>query len=109
MKLLAVGALALGLAAVPMAASAASSTIECTGAACKPFNKDNSYVLQLAVASAQQSSAQVGEYVTVIFYPPPGGLCEERNITFRINRTPVYNSSQLTYTESLCVVNNPHL
>lgn len=98
----------LGLIATPMISMAASYGVQCTGAACLPFTQSNSTVLQLAVTTAQQRHALVGDHVYVFYYPAPGTLCEEKDIDFAVNHVPVLNSTNLTYQQTLCLVSDPN-
>src|SRR5262249_28345026 len=54
--------------------------VDCSGPACLPFNSSNSYVLQLAVTTAQNNHAPVGSTIEIDYYPPPGGLCDMRSL-----------------------------
>jgi hypothetical protein len=100
-------AVMLGLVAVPMVSMAANYSGECTGTACQPFTTSNSYVLNVAVTVAQQHNALVGDTIEVYNYPPPGKLCEEKDIVWKVNRSPVLNSTYLTYQQTYCMVSDP--
>ena len=98
----------LGLVAIPMISMASSSySVQCTGAACQPFTPANSYVLQLAVSSAQQHQAVVGDHSSVFYIPGATSRCEEVDMDFTVNRAPVLNSTNLTYVQSICMVKDP--
>jgi len=76
----------------------------CSSSACLPFNPSNSYVAQLAVNVAASHNAPVGSTIVISYFPPPGNLCDERDLEWTVNHIPTLNSSNLTFEEAYCDV-----